>query len=211
MPAAFSFTAREGDEMNLLLNRFGYLFSMQDKRGGLFSMEWHFLPAPGADGDEAGMEAALGIHVDLLDRVFASVLLGKRVGSLSDTPGQRTVGYSYRGRLTLLGVLLARRRLGMLFGPEVVRADLHPIESGIAEASVEWQRDRSEDGDGSAELKLTHRLGHAVNVCLFRHLRAGGGFELSAEAELQTRALADLLLELQKGRLPTDPWSPAGS
>ncbi len=71
--------------MNLLLNRFGYLFSMRGKRGGLFSMEWNFLPAPGADRDEAGMEAALDVHVDLLDRIFASVLSGKRVGSLSDS------------------------------------------------------------------------------------------------------------------------------
>lgn len=112
MPAAFAFTAGEGDNMDLLLNRFGYLFSMEGRQGGLFSMEWHFLPAPGADRDEAGMEAALRVHVDMLDRVFASVILGKRVESLLDSPGRRKVEYSYRGRLTLLGALLARRRLG---------------------------------------------------------------------------------------------------
>ena len=197
--------------MNLLLNHFGYLFSMRGKRGGLFSMEWNFLPAPGADRDEAAMEAAFDVHVDMLDRVFASVLSGKRVGSLSDSRSQRTVGYRYRGRMTFLGALLARRRLGTLFGPEVARADLHPVESVSVEASVAWQRNRSRDGGDATGLKVTHRLGHAVNVCLFRHLRAGGGFELSAEAQLQTRALEDLLLELQEGRLPTDPRSPAGA
>ena len=197
--------------MNLLLNRFDYFFSMEGKRGGLFSMEWHFLPATGADRDETGMEAAFGVHVDLLDRVFASVLSGKRVGSLSDTPGQRTAGYSYRGSMTLLGALLARRRLGTLFGPEAARADLHPVESGIAEASATWLRDRSRGMRDATGLKVTHRLGHAVNACLFRHLRAGGGFELSAEAEFQARALEDLLLELEKGRLPTGPRSPAGA
>ena len=196
--------------MDLLLNRFGYLFSMEGERGGLFSMEWHFLPLPGADLDEAGMEAALGVHVDMLDRVFASVILGKRVESRLDSPGCRKVEYSYRGRLTLLGALLARRRLGILFGPAAARADLHPVESGIAEASVAWQQDRSQDGDGTG-LNVTHRLGHAVNACLFRHLRAGDVFELSAEAELQTHALQDLLLELEKGRLPMDPRSPAGA
>lgn len=56
-----------------------------------------------------------------------------------------------------------------------------------------------------------HRLGHAVNACLFLHLRADGGFELSAEAELQTQALQDLLLELEKGGLPMDPPSSAGA
>ena len=110
--------------MNLLLNRFGYYFSMKGERGGLFSMEWEFLPAPGADRDEAAREAAFGAYVDLLDRVFASVLSGRRVGSLSDSRSQRTVGYSYRGRMTLPGALLARRRLGKLFAPEVARADL---------------------------------------------------------------------------------------
>ena len=211
MPAAFAFAVKEGDNMDLLLNRFGYLFSMEGKQGGLFSMEWHFLPAPSAGRSEAVMEAALRVHVDMLDRVFASVILGKRVESLPDSPGRRKVEYSYRGRLTLLGALLARRRLGMLFGAAAARADLHPVESGIAEASVAWQRDRSQDGGGGTGLNVTHRLGHTVNACLFRHLRAGGGFELSAEAELQTHALQDLLLELEKRRLPMDSRSPAGA
>ena len=187
--------------MNLLLDRFGYFFSMQDKRGGLFSTEWHFLPAPGADRDEAGMEAALGVHVDMLDRVFASVLSGKRVETLSDSPGRRDAGYGYRGRMTLWGAHRARRRLAKLFGPEAARADLHPVESCLAKASVEWRRDRSQDGGGGAELKVVHRLGHAVNACLFRHLRAGGGFGASAEAALRNRALEELLGDLEKGRL----------
>lgn len=93
----------------------------------------------------------------------------------------------------------------------MARADLHPVESGIAEASVAWQRNRSRGMREDTVLQVTHRLGHAVNVCLFRHLRAGGGFKLSAEAELQTRALEDLLLEFQKGRLPTGPRDLAGA
>ena len=199
--------------MNLLLNRFHYYFSMKGERGGLFSMEWEFLPAPGADRDEAGMEAALGVHVDMLDRVFASVLSGKRVGSLSDGPGGRTVGYDYQGSMTSWGARRARRRLGKLFGPEAASPDLdvHPVESGIAGASVQWQWDRSRSMRDATGLKVRHELGHAVNVCLFRHLRAGNGFELSAEAEFQIRALEDLLLELQEGRFPTDPRSPAGA
>ena len=211
MLAVFAFAARKGDEMNLLLNRFGYYFTMEDKQGGLFSTEWHFLPAPGTDRDEAGMEAALGIHVDMLDRVFASVLSGKRVGTLSDIPGRRHVGYKYRGNLTPWGAHRAHRRLGELFGPEAARADLHPVESCIAEASVAWQRDRSQDGGGATELKVTHRLGHAVNACLFRHLRACGGFEASEEAEFQTCALEELLGELEKGRLPAAPRSLPGA
>ena len=198
--------------MNLLLNCFGYYFSMEGKRGGLFSMEWDFLPAPGAGRDEADMEAALGGHVDMLDRLFASVLSGKRVESLSDIPGRRTVGYSYRGGLTSWGARRARRRLGKLFGPEATRADLHPVESCIAEAFVQWQRDRSQDGGGDTTgLKVKHRLGHAVNACLFRHLRAGGGFEVSAGAELRAQALEELLGKLEKGDLPTDLRSLTGA
>jgi len=197
--------------MNLLLNRFGYYFTMEDKQGGLFSTEWHFLPAPGADRDEAGMEAALGIHVDMLDRVFASVLSGKRVETLSDIPGRRHVGYKYRGNLTPWGARRARQRLGELFGPEAARVDLHPVESCIAEASIEWRRDRSPDGGGGTGLKVTHRLGHAVNACLFRHLRADGGFGASAEAEFQTSALEELLGDLEKGRLPAAPRSLPGA
>ena len=211
MPAAFAFVTRERNAMDLVLNRFGHYFSMEGRRGGLFSTEWDFLPVPGADRDEACMEAALGVHVDMLDRLFASVLSGKRVESLSDSPSQRTVGYSYRGSLTSWGALMARRRLGKLFGPEAAGANLHPVESCIAEAFVAWQRDPSQGGGGGTGLKVTHRLGHAVNVCLFRHLRAGGGFEVSAEAEFRTRALEELLRKLETGKVPTDPWSLAGA
>ena len=168
--------------MNLLLNRFSYYFTMEDKQGGLFSTEWHFLPAPDAARDEAGMEAALGIHVDMLDRVFASVLSGKRAETLSDIPGRRHVGYRYRGILT------PWRAPGPPPSREAVRS-----------------------GGGGTELKVTHRLGHAVNACLFRHLRACGGFGASAEAEFQTRALEELLGDLEKGRLAAAPRSLPGA
>ena len=169
------------------------------------------MPAPGADRDGARMEAALSFHADMLDRLFTSVLVGKRTESLWDSPGRRTVGYSYRGNMTSSGAPLARRRLGKLFGPEAAGANLHPVESCIAEAFVAWQRDPSQGGGGGTGLKMTHRLGHAVNACLFRHLRAGGGFEVSAEAELPMSALEELLRKLETGKLPTDPRSLPGA
>ena len=198
--------------MNLVLNRFGYYFSMEGKRGGLSSTDWHFLPAPGTDREEAkaGMEAAPGVHVDMLDRLFASVLRGRRTESLSDSPGQRTVGYRYTGSMTPWGALLARRRLGKLFGPEVARAEARSFGIFYVEASVEWQQVRLQGRGGGIELTVRHYLGHAVNACLFRHLRAGGGFEVSAGAELRMRALEDLLVELETGRLPTGLRPPAG-
>ena len=37
MPAAFAYSGKEGDAMNLALNRFGCFFSVEGRRGGLFS------------------------------------------------------------------------------------------------------------------------------------------------------------------------------
>ena len=199
--------------MDLILNRFRYFFSMQGKRGGLFSTEWHFLPAPDADQDEAkaGMEAALSFHDDMLDRLFTSVLLGKRTELLSDSPGQRTVGYRYRGSLTPWGALLARRRLGKLFDPEAARAEVRSLGIAYVEASVEWRQVRLQGRGGDIELKVSYHLGHAVNACLFRHLRTGGRFRVSAGTELQMRALEELLRKLEQGRVSTDPRSLAGA
>ena len=86
-----------------------------------------------------------------------------------------------------------------------------PLRAASRKRPLRGSGDRSQDGGGGTGLNVTHRLGHTVNACLFRHLRAGGGFELSAEAELQTHALQDLLLELEKRRLPMDSRSPAGA
>ncbi len=54
--------------MNLVLKGFGHYFSIEGRRGGLSSTVWHFLPAPGMDGEEAkaGMEAALGFHAGMI-------------------------------------------------------------------------------------------------------------------------------------------------
>ena len=199
--------------MDLVLNRFGYYFSIEGRRGGLSSTVWHFLPAPGTDPEEAktGMEAALGFHADMLDRLFASVFRGRRKESLSDSPGQRTVGYRYTGGMTPWGALLARRRLGKLFGPEVARAEARSFWVFYAVASVEWEQVRLQGVGGGIELTVRHSLGHAVNACLFRHLRAGGGFEVSAGAELQAQALEELLGKLEKGDLPTDLRSLTGA
>ncbi len=199
--------------MNLVLNRFGHYFSIEGRRGGLSSTEWHFLPAPDTDRDEAkaGMEAALGFHADMLDRLFASVFRGRRTEALSDSPEQRTVGYRYRGSLTPWGALTVRRRLGTLFGPEAARAEARSFGIVYVEASVEWRQVRLQGRGGGVELTMRHGLGHAANACLFRHLRAGGGFEVSAGAERRMRALEELLGELEKGKVPTDPRSLPGT
>ena len=211
MPAAFA--AGKGSAMDLVLNRFGHYFSIEGGRGGLSSTDWHFLPAPGTDREEAkaGMEAALGFHADMLDRLFTSVLLGKRTESLSDSPGQRTVGYRYRGSLTPWGALLARRRLGKLFGPEAARAEVRSLGIVYVEASVEWRQVRLQGRGGTIELKVSHHLGHAVNACMFRHLRTGRRFRVSAGAELRMSALEELLRKLETGKVPTDPRSLAGA
>ena len=212
MPGAFAPSGMESDAMELILNRFGYFFSVEGRRGGLFSTDWHFLPAPDADRDEAraGMEAAVGVHADALDRLFASVLSGKRQESLSDGPSHRAVGYRYRGSLTPWGALIARRRLRTLFGPKAAGTDPQPVGIGFVEASVEWQRVQQPGRGGAIELQVKHQLGHAVNVCLFRHLRAGDRFQVSAGAEVQARALEELLGELERGKVPTDPRSLSG-
>ena len=192
--------------MELVLSRFEYFFSAQGRRGGLFSTNWYFRPAPGADADRdktrAGMEAAIDFHVDMLDRVFKRVVSGKWEVSLTDSPTGRTVGYSYRGKLTPWGALMTRRRLRAMFGPEIADADRGPVWTYSLEASVERRQAKAESRGGSIELHVRHELGHAVNVCLYRHLRAEGRFALSAEAESDTRALEELLRELGTGTGP---------
>ena len=154
MPEAFAPFGMESDAMELILNRFGYFFSVQGRRGGLFSTDWHFLPAPDADRDEAraGMDAALGVHADMLDRLFASVLSGKREESLSDSPGHKAAGYRYRGGLTPWGALLARRRL------RTCSVRRLPAWTRGPSGSASWKR--SSSGSGSSG-----KAGAAASSC----------------------------------------------
>ncbi len=179
--------------MRTELSRLSYDFSLRGSEGGLESLRLQYVLVPG-DGegtDEAreAMRALVGRHTDLLDRLFDTVVTGSRQPVLTDSDSYASTGYSYRGRLLELPPGHIRGELTALFGdaPPDDGGDLPTQESLSAQVTCSALKI---DGDfQNVTVDAVLRLGHTVNVCCFRLLKAVSGVELSERAR---RAVTDL-------------------
>ena len=205
------------------LTHFDYAFDIHGPGGGLGSTAWIFEPRPDeGDGDAEMREAvvaAADLHRELLDRVFADVLKGRRRPVLSDRPGggygssepSLVSGYQYVGRLTWAGRCRLGRRLRRLFGDSAgdPPGDLYLHRTRYANIGLTFGGD---SGPSDLHLWVTHELSHAVNAALFRHLRRLDAFGLHEKAAA-TVARLDRLLDARGsdgGGRPVPPglWQP---
>ena len=102
------------DDVRMVLVHFDYGFGIHGPGGGLGSTAWIFEPRPDEGDGDAEMRdavvAAVDLHREVLDRVFAGVMTGKRKQVLNERRGcgcgadQLTVasGYQYVGRIAPL-------------------------------------------------------------------------------------------------------------
>ena len=210
--------------MRTVLTHFDYEFDIHGPGGGLESTTWIYEPRP--DEGEGGAEmrdavlAAGDLHRELLDRVFADVLKGRRRPVLRDRPGgghgsrapSLVSGYQYVGRLTWAGRRRLGRRLRRLFGEGAggPPGDLYPHETRYANIGLIFGGER---GPSDLHLWVTHDLSHAVNAALFRHLCGLDAFELHEKAAA-TVARLDRLLDASgpdggDHAAPPGPWQPS--
>ena len=211
---------RIGD-VRMVLTHFDYDYSLQDKEGGLECTTWIFEPPPDDGYGDAEMReaaaAAVELHREPLDRVFAEVLTGRRRRVLDDCPDggygsdepSLVSGYQYVGRLTWRGRRLLGRRLRRLFGEHAgdPPGDLCPHETRYANIGLTLRGDR---GLSDLHLWVTHDLSHAVNAALFRHLRGLDAFGLDERAAAMVARLDRLLDANGSGKrsypVPACPW-----
>lgn len=205
--------------MRMVLVHFDYAFGIHGPGGGLGSTTWIFEPRPEEGDGDAEMRgtvlAAVDLHRELLDGVFAGLLKGKRKQVLGERRGggcgcgDLTVasGYQYVGRVTWAGRHLLGRRLGRLFGSDAVdvRRDSYSAETRYANIGVVFG---GEHGPSGLHLWVTHDLSHAVNRALFRHLCGLDAFGMDEEAEAKAARL-DRLLDASGGHaVPVGLWHP---
>ena len=196
--------------MRMVLTNFDYEFRLHAMEGGLESTTWIFEPRPEpGDGVEAvreGVLATADLHRELLDRVFAEVLKGRRKPVMSGgrDKGSRddelTVnsGYQYVGRLTWRGRRLLGRRLHRLFGehPGDPRPDSCPGKTRYANVGLTFS------GDGrpsDLHLWVSHNLSHAVNATVFRHLCGLDAFGFDDKVAARVARLDRLLAAVANG------------
>ena len=175
------------DDVRMVLTHFDYEFGIHGSEGGLGPTTWIFEPRSG-DGD-GGAEmreavlAAVDLHRELLDRVFAGVIEGQRKQVLSERKGsgydadELTVvsGYQYVGRMTWTGRRLLRRRLRHLFGRDADDVRRDSCSRAVRYANIGLIIG-GEHGPSDLHMWVTHDLSHAVNAALFRHLRGLDAF-----------------------------------
>ncbi len=179
--------------MRTELGRLSYDFSLRGNEGGLESLRLQYALTPGeGEGAEEAREAMRALveqHTDLLDRLFETVFSGPRQPVLTDSDSYASTGYSYRGRLLERPPGRIREALAALFGeaPPEDGGDLPAHESLSAQVTCSALKI---DGDfQNVTVDVALRLGHVVNVCCFRLLKAVSGIGHSERAR---RAAADL-------------------
>ena len=179
--------------MRTELSRLSYDFSLRGSEGGLESLRLQYVLVPGegegAEEAREAMRALVGRHTDLLDRLFDTAVSGSRQPVLTDSDSYASTGYSYRGRLLELPPGRIREELAALFGedPPDDGGETPAHESLSAQVTCSALK---MDGDfRNVTVDIALRLGHTVNVCCFRLLKAVSGIGLSERAR---RAAADL-------------------
>ena len=207
--------------MRTVLAHFDYKLGIHGPGGGLGSTAWIFEPRPDEGDGDAEMRgavlAAVDLHRQLLDGVFAGLLKGERKQVLGERRGggcgsdDLTVasGFQYVGRLTWVGRPLLRRRLRRLFGSDAVdvRRDSWSGKTRYANIGVIFG---GEHGPSDLHLWVTHDLSHAVNGALFRHLCGLDAFGLDEDAAAKVARL-DRLLDASAGHaVPVGLWHPGG-
>lgn len=209
---------RIGD-VRMVLVHFGYAFGIHGPGGGLGSTTWIFQPRPDEGDDDTAMRdavvAAVDLHRDVLDRVCAGVLKGKRKQVMDEQRGcgcgdddlTLDSGYQYVGRIAWVGRRLLGRRLRHLFGSDAadVRRDSYSGKTRYANIGLVIG---GEHGPSDLHLWVTHDLSHAVNATLFRHLLGRDAF-LPEEEAAETVARLGLLLDASGGHaVPVGLWHP---
>lgn len=203
----------------MALAHFDYEFDIHGPGGGLGSTTWIFEPRPDEGDGDAEMRgavlAAVDLHRELLDGVFAGLLKGKRKQVLGERReggcgcGDLTVasGYQYVGRMTWAGRALHRRRLQHLFGDDAVgvRRDSWSGKTRYANIGVVFG---GEHGPSDLHLWVTHELSHAINGVLFRHLCGLDAFGMDEGTAEKVARLDGLLDASADHAVPVGLWHP---
>lgn len=190
----------------LAVRDFDYFFYAQETSGGLSSTEWKIEPATGTADEEVWAFARA--HADMLERLFDGLADGRGAPAMSDAPHWTGFNRSFRYALTRTGQRRIGPRLSALFGGDRVHGRGQFTTERSLEARIDlWmKRTTAEARDASGvSLTLKHCLGHAVNGCLLRHLRASGELSVDPEPAARMDRLEALLA------LVDECWVPAGS
>ena len=207
------------DDVRMVLTHFDYAFGIHGPGGGLASTTWIFEPRQDeGDGDvemRDAVVAAVDLHREVLDGVFAEALKGKRKQVMCERRGcgccgdELTVasGYQYVGRITWIGRRLLGRRLQHLFGSDAadVRRDSYSGETRYANIGLVIG---GEEGPSDLYLWITHDLSHAVNVTLYRHLLGLDAFPLDERVAEKAAHLDRLLDASAEHAVPVGLWRP---
>lgn len=177
------------------LVRIHYYFSVEGRRGGLFSLEFKFLPQ--TEQNEPVQEA-LKQDFKTLESLLDRVLLGGRGWSFektpifSDSPHSTRVGYEYRGSWKSGPLGFAKRLIESflpVFGKTAWSNWPGPFHSltCILHGTV----GKMQAGEMSLELRLT--LYHKLNCLLLKQVLALPGLSVAPKAKQELEKLERLL------------------
>ena len=183
--------------------------SARGTEGGLHSTDWTIAPEGKANAKSA--RGALGAfasdHIELLLQLLRGLVRYRLRPEMQDSCSNNvSFGWYLNSTLTFIGSRRVRSRLADMFGTERLdaRGELsifYPLEARIQLSSTRYRT----ESDPDASLIINHKLGHAINGCLFRHLRRSGELSMSAETAARMDSLEALIAGID------DSWIPTGA
>ena len=193
--------------MTLVLSEFKYFFSARGAEGGLYSTDWTIAPEGEANGESA--RRALGVfasdHTELLEHLVRGLVSNGPRPEMSDhSSADVSFGWHLKSTLTCTGSRRIPSRLADMFGTERIEPRGELSKFHILKARIELRSTRYRiESDPDASLIIKHTLGHAINGCLFRHLRRSEKLSMSAETAARMDSLEALIARIDGSWIPT--------
>ncbi|MCX8050126.1 MAG: hypothetical protein N3A55_10785 [Methylohalobius sp.] len=182
----------------LELRKFIYYFSVKGKEGGLFSVDFDFVPGAWAISHEAALKQGFRYLADFLDRELGRIGVFKKTPTFSDSSWETSAGYDYDGQLRLNPIKIPNPIRAVLLIPWIVVDPLLPkswqywsLFQTVSVSAKLWGEFTKTTGQ--AKLHLKFQLTHERNIGLLEQVLALPQVEVSEAARREVERLYHLL------------------
>jgi hypothetical protein len=188
------------------LYRFFYFFSVKGHTGGLFSLDFQFLPEiqSGAQDQPLSVQEALQRDFEMLESILDGILVHNKRLSVAKTPTycessySIQAGYEYEGTLKRRAFASRRSAITSLLPPfaKDTRIALRDVFVRLS-CELLYAIEKSSTGQTHAKTGLKTTLGHQLNLTVLHKILDLPNLLITPEAEREITKL-NRLLDLHK-------------
>jgi hypothetical protein len=189
----------------MLLDRFSYYFSVKGREGGIFSLDFEFLPdgMPAEQNNVEAIKRTIKNNFSDLESLLETLLSSnsrfnvEKKPVLTDSPYSLEAGYEYAGKcknnLAKIGALIKMILpiSGIVSKPGIRPVPIGPFTQITATLSYRILKHTVDKNSAIITLKLT--LGHDLNLSLFNTIVNLPRLNFSQQAQREIKHLQSVL------------------